>query len=278
MTTATTVAGLWPLALVTGRENEIWPPFATVVMGGLVTSTLLTLLVIPVGFVFLNRLDRLFGRLGPWVVIGWVGGHRGGHDAADRRRRDHLADLADRHHRAGRRRCCSGVAVLLFRKPDVPRAGTRRRRAAGGRGALPAQDLRAARARSAGPGGPASASPSGCWRRGGRAFDPRSARGRILPLAAGARRRALPGPLAADRLLAPDLRARRRRSWPRRAAEAGPPGAWQGGRDGPGRSRRRRGRGGVHGALGRARLRRVEVLRAAAGRPTSRCRLAACGC
>ncbi len=26
MTTATTVAGLWPLAIVTGQENEIWPP------------------------------------------------------------------------------------------------------------------------------------------------------------------------------------------------------------------------------------------------------------
>ncbi len=73
MTTATTVAGLWPLAIVTGRENEIWLPFATVVMGGLITSTLLTLLVIPVGFVMLHRLDRLFGRVGPWIMIGWVG-------------------------------------------------------------------------------------------------------------------------------------------------------------------------------------------------------------
>jgi HAE1 family hydrophobic/amphiphilic exporter-1 len=73
MTASTTVAGLWPLALVTGRENEIWPPFATIVMGGLITSTILTLLVIPVGFVFLNRLDRLFGKLGPWIVIAWLG-------------------------------------------------------------------------------------------------------------------------------------------------------------------------------------------------------------
>ena len=72
MTTATTVAALWPLALVTGQENEIWPPFATIVIGGLVTSTLLTLLVIPVGFVLLQRLDRLFGRVGPWVVTGWL--------------------------------------------------------------------------------------------------------------------------------------------------------------------------------------------------------------
>ena len=73
MTTATTVAGLWPLALATGRENEIWPPFATVVIGGLVTSTLLTLLLIPVGFILLRRLDVLFGRVGPWLVIGWLG-------------------------------------------------------------------------------------------------------------------------------------------------------------------------------------------------------------
>lgn len=73
MTTCTTVAGLWPLALTSGREMEIWPPFATVIMGGLVTSTLLTLLVIPMGFVLLNRLDAIFGRLGPWVMLGWLG-------------------------------------------------------------------------------------------------------------------------------------------------------------------------------------------------------------
>ena len=73
MTATTSVAGLWPLALSTGQENEIWPPFATIVMGGLITSTLLTLLVIPVGFVFLHRLDRLFGRLGPWIVLVWLG-------------------------------------------------------------------------------------------------------------------------------------------------------------------------------------------------------------
>jgi multidrug efflux pump subunit AcrB/ABC-type multidrug transport system ATPase subunit len=73
MTTCTTVAGLWPLALTSGREMEIWPPFATVVMGGLVTSTLLTLLVIPMGFVLLKRLDVIFGRLGPWVMLAWLG-------------------------------------------------------------------------------------------------------------------------------------------------------------------------------------------------------------
>ncbi len=73
MTTATTVAALWPLALATGRENEIWPGFATIVIGGLVTSALLTLLIIPVGFVLLRHLDTLFGRVGPWLVLAWLG-------------------------------------------------------------------------------------------------------------------------------------------------------------------------------------------------------------
>ena len=41
-------------------------------MGGLATSTLLTLLVIPVGLVLFARLDRIFGRLGPWILMGWA--------------------------------------------------------------------------------------------------------------------------------------------------------------------------------------------------------------
>lgn len=73
MTTATTVAGLWPLSIATGRENEIWPPFATIVIGGLITSSLLTLLIMPVGFILLRRIDDLFNRVGPWLVLSWVG-------------------------------------------------------------------------------------------------------------------------------------------------------------------------------------------------------------
>ena len=72
MTTATTVAALFPLAITTGRENEIWPPFAIVVMGGLVSSAVLTLIIVPVGYVFLKRLDETFGRLGAWLMFGWI--------------------------------------------------------------------------------------------------------------------------------------------------------------------------------------------------------------
>ena len=70
MTAATTIAALWPLALARGVENETWPPFATLIIGGILTATLLTLLVIPVCYLFFQRLDQLFGRVGPWLVVG----------------------------------------------------------------------------------------------------------------------------------------------------------------------------------------------------------------
>lgn len=73
LVTATTIAALAPLAVSTGRENEIWPGFAVTVIGGLITSALLTLLVIPVGYILLHRLDRIFGRVGPWLMVGWIG-------------------------------------------------------------------------------------------------------------------------------------------------------------------------------------------------------------
>ncbi len=69
MTAATTIAALWPLALSTGQENETWPPFATIIIGGLLTATLLNLLVVPVCYLFFQRLDQLFGRVGPWLVV-----------------------------------------------------------------------------------------------------------------------------------------------------------------------------------------------------------------
>ena len=50
MTAATTALGLIPLLYATGTGSEVQRPLATVVVGGLVTSTLLTLLVIPAVF------------------------------------------------------------------------------------------------------------------------------------------------------------------------------------------------------------------------------------
>jgi len=47
MTAATTALGLLPLAISTGMGSEVQRPLAIVVIGGLVSSTLLTLFVLP---------------------------------------------------------------------------------------------------------------------------------------------------------------------------------------------------------------------------------------
>jgi HAE1 family hydrophobic/amphiphilic exporter-1 len=48
MTTVCTLAGLVPLALGLGAGAELQRPLALAVIGGLVVSTLVTLLVVPV--------------------------------------------------------------------------------------------------------------------------------------------------------------------------------------------------------------------------------------
>ena len=55
MTTATTVLGLLPMALGLGAGAELRGPMALAVIGGLITSTLLTLLIIPAVYSLLDR-------------------------------------------------------------------------------------------------------------------------------------------------------------------------------------------------------------------------------
>ena len=58
MTALTSSLGMLPLALAFGAGNEILQPLAIVVLGGLITSTLLTLVVIP----------ALYARYGRWLL------------------------------------------------------------------------------------------------------------------------------------------------------------------------------------------------------------------
>ncbi|OPJ55287.1 efflux RND transporter permease subunit [Alkalithermobacter paradoxus] len=64
MTTLTTVLGLIPLAFGIGEGGETQAPLATVVIGGLILSTLLTLVFIPVVYIMLDdfvvRIKRKF--------------------------------------------------------------------------------------------------------------------------------------------------------------------------------------------------------------------------
>jgi HAE1 family hydrophobic/amphiphilic exporter-1 len=55
MTTATTVLGLLPMALGLGAGSELRRPMALTVIGGLITSTALTLLIIPAVYSLLDR-------------------------------------------------------------------------------------------------------------------------------------------------------------------------------------------------------------------------------
>ena len=58
MTALTSALGMLPLAIASGAGNEILQPLAIVVLGGLFTSTALTLLVIP----------ALYSNFGQWFI------------------------------------------------------------------------------------------------------------------------------------------------------------------------------------------------------------------
>jgi len=59
MTTATTILGMLPLALSTGEGSEIWKPMGIVVIGGLIFSTLVTMILVPVVYrIVVRRTER----------------------------------------------------------------------------------------------------------------------------------------------------------------------------------------------------------------------------
>ncbi len=62
MTTVAMVAGMVPTALSLGGDGAWRAPMGTVVIGGLILSTLLTLLIVPAGFSLADGLEK---RLGP---------------------------------------------------------------------------------------------------------------------------------------------------------------------------------------------------------------------
>ncbi|MDP2422958.1 MAG: efflux RND transporter permease subunit, partial [Bacteroidales bacterium] len=55
MTAFTTILGMLPLALSTGEGSEIWSPMGITVIGGLVFSTIVTMVLIPVMYGLLSR-------------------------------------------------------------------------------------------------------------------------------------------------------------------------------------------------------------------------------
>ena len=62
MTTLTTFFGMLPMAVSNAIGSEVWKPLAVSVMGGLVVSTLITLLLVPVMYSFFEEKIRRKGR------------------------------------------------------------------------------------------------------------------------------------------------------------------------------------------------------------------------
>lgn len=55
MTSATTILGMLPLALSTGSGSELWSPMGISVIGGLLFSTVITLVLVPVVYIIFAR-------------------------------------------------------------------------------------------------------------------------------------------------------------------------------------------------------------------------------
>jgi HAE1 family hydrophobic/amphiphilic exporter-1 len=60
MTTAAMVMGMVPLALGIGEGAEQQAPMAHAIIGGVITSTLLTLIVVPEIYTYLDDAKQLF--------------------------------------------------------------------------------------------------------------------------------------------------------------------------------------------------------------------------
>lgn len=63
MTTCSTVFGFMPMALNIGQSSDLWSPLALTVIGGLVSSTILTLFILPDFIVISGEIGRGLGKI-----------------------------------------------------------------------------------------------------------------------------------------------------------------------------------------------------------------------
>jgi HAE1 family hydrophobic/amphiphilic exporter-1 len=80
MTTAAMIFGMAPVALALSEGGETRAPMAVCVIGGLVTSTALTLIVVPVVYTFMDGIGR--NRLVRWISKKLLATHEPAHAAA----------------------------------------------------------------------------------------------------------------------------------------------------------------------------------------------------
>ena len=78
MTTVAMVAGMLPVALGWGGDSDFRSPMAIAVIGGLVTSTLLTLVIVPAVFTVFDDIERWMGPKAAKLLADPVAGAAGG--------------------------------------------------------------------------------------------------------------------------------------------------------------------------------------------------------
>jgi len=66
MTSVAMIAGMWPIAMGEGAGAASRGPMATSIIGGLITSTLLTLLIVPQAYAMLFDIQDLPRRIKQW--------------------------------------------------------------------------------------------------------------------------------------------------------------------------------------------------------------------
>ncbi len=67
MTVSTAILGLLPMALDKSESSNLWSPLAITVVGGLITSTVLTLLFVPCVYIIFNDIKMFFLKIGGFL-------------------------------------------------------------------------------------------------------------------------------------------------------------------------------------------------------------------
>jgi len=75
MTSATTILGMLPLALSKGSGSELWSPMGIAVIGGLIFSTLVTLILVPVIYSIFARHGERNKTLAVYSEMKFLNGH-----------------------------------------------------------------------------------------------------------------------------------------------------------------------------------------------------------
>ncbi|MGZ3295379.1 MAG: efflux RND transporter permease subunit, partial [Xanthobacteraceae bacterium] len=87
MTTIAMAAGMMPSALAFGAGGEFRSPMALAVIGGLIFSTVLSLVFVPAMFMLMDDIGTLSWRFGKKLVVS--------HGESDEAKPDHSGDRRD---------------------------------------------------------------------------------------------------------------------------------------------------------------------------------------